>query len=159
VIIGVLYENMESSLQVYWEGLNQVPSFANVARYLTYFLQLQEAYSFFYQDMLEIERSHPEIGEKHQVHIERQIANVRAMIDYSVQAGNMQPEARSGLYDHLANTVWMMLNFWLTQKQIRKQAAQTSAMEAIWMLVIPHLTTKGEAHLASLIPETIPLHP
>ncbi|MEL6841996.1 MAG: TetR/AcrR family transcriptional regulator, partial [Bacteroidota bacterium] len=154
-----LYNQMECGLQVFWNQLNQEPSFANVAHYLKHFHHLQEDYRFFYQDMLEIERSHPEIGEKHQVHIERQIANVRAMIDYSVQAGNMQPEARSGLYDHLANTVWMMLNFWLTQKQIRKQAAQTSAMEAIWMLVIPHLTTKGEAHLASLIPETIPLHP
>ncbi|MEL6844316.1 MAG: TetR family transcriptional regulator, partial [Bacteroidota bacterium] len=29
VIIAVLYERMESSLHVFWEGLNQEPSFAN----------------------------------------------------------------------------------------------------------------------------------
>ncbi|MFK7922801.1 MAG: TetR/AcrR family transcriptional regulator [Bacteroidia bacterium] len=152
VIMTVLYQQMDESLAKLWAAVNQEPSFANIAQHIQQFHEFQAYYRFFFLDMLEIERAHPEIAAQHQAHIERQITNVKSMIDYAVKAGNMQPELRTGMYTQLAHTVWMMINFWLSQQEIRQQKTQANAVEAIWYLVIPHLTPKGSVHIAELLP-------
>jgi len=153
VIMTVLYQQMEDALKEMWTKVNQAPSFANIAQHIQQFHQFQAYYRFFFLDMLEVERAHPEIADQHQAHIERQIHNVKSMIDYAVKAGNMQPELRPGMYTQLAHTVWMMINFWLSQQAIRQEQTQADAVKAIWYLVIPHLTEKGSVHLAELLPQ------
>lgn len=153
VIMTVLYQQMDESLAKMWTTVNQEPSFANIAQHIQQFHEFQAYYRFFFLDMLEIERAHPEIKAQHQAHIERQITNVKSMIDYAVKAGNMQAELRAGMYNQLAHTVWMMINFWLSQQEIRQQKTQANAVEAIWFLVIPHLTPKGNIYIAELLPQ------
>ncbi len=153
VIMGVLYQQMEDALEEMWAKVNQEPSFANIAQHIQQFHAFQAYYRFFFLDMLEVERAHPEIANQHQAHIERQINNIKSMIDYAVKAGNMQAELRPGMYAQLAHTVWMMINFWLSQKEVRQQENQVAAVDAIWFLVVPHLTEKGSVHLAELLPQ------
>ncbi|MEO0470232.1 MAG: TetR/AcrR family transcriptional regulator [Bacteroidota bacterium] len=153
IILEFLYEKMMDELGQLWSRVKVFPSFANIARNIHAFHDFQKAYRFFYQDMLEIERASEKVAAANRAYIERQIANIRAIIDYSVGSGNMQAEPLPGMYDRLAHTAWMLTTFWFSQQQIRQNNQPQTPDQHIWSLVIPHLTTKGKESLSKTISE------
>ncbi len=110
-----IYRRMSEELGELVSGIRLIPSFDNIDYEITTFLEYQRRYCFFYLDTLEICRAHPDIAAEHRQQISGQIAAIRAVIDYSVQSGNMVQERFSGLYDHLARTVYTIWSSWLSQ--------------------------------------------
>lgn len=129
------------------ETVQVAPSITNIHAQLHPLMELYEKYRFFYLDILEVMRAFPDIASSHREHISNQIRYIRAIIDYSVGSGNMLPESRNGQYDSLAETVCLMLTFWLSQHTVRNLEGSflNEAREAMWNLVFPLLTTKGKA--------------
>lgn len=130
------------------ESVQMIPSIANIHNQLVPLLKLYERFKFFHQDLMEVMRAYPEIARMQQEHINNQITYIKAIIDYSVGSGNMKPESISGQYQQLAETVWLLLTFWLTQREIRNQEGNyyNQARGAMWNLVVPILTEKGLAN-------------
>ncbi len=129
------------------ETVQVAPSITNIHAQLHPLMELYEKYRFFYLDILEVMRAYPDIARRHREHISNQIRYIRAIIDYSVGTGNMLPESRKGQYDMLAETVCLMLTYWLSQHTVRGREGSflNDAREAMWNLVFPLLTTKGKA--------------
>ena len=129
------------------ETVQVAPSITNIHAQLHPLMELYEKYRFFYLDILEVMRAYPDIARRHREHISNQIRYIRAIIDYSVGTGNMLPESRNGQYDSLAETVCLMLTYWLSQHTVRGREGSflNDAREAMWNLVFPLLTTKGKA--------------
>lgn len=129
------------------ETVQIAPSIANIHSQLRPLMELYEKYRFFYLDILEVMRAYPDIARRHREHITNQIRYIRAIIDYSVGSGNMLPESRNGQYDSLAETVCLMLTYWLSQHTLRGREGSfiNDAREAMWSLVLPLLTKKGKA--------------
>ena len=130
------------------ENVQMIPSIANIHNQLVPLLQLYERYRFFHQDILEVMRAYPKIAEMQREHINNQITYIKAIIDYSIGSGNMKQEVVLGQYQQLAESVWMLLTFWLTQREVRNQQGNfyNQARSAMWNLVIPILTEKGLAN-------------
>jgi AcrR family transcriptional regulator len=129
------------------ETVQVAPSITNIHAQLHPLMELYEKYRFFYLDILEVMRAYPDIAQRHREHISNQIRYIRAIIDYSVGTGNMLPESRNGQYDSLAETVCLMLTYWLSQHTVRGREGSflNDAREAMWNLVFPLLTAKGKA--------------
>ena len=129
------------------ETVQVAPSITNIHAQLHPLMELYEKYRFFYLDILEVMRAYPDIARRHREHISNQIRYIRAIIDYSVGSGNMLPESRDGQYDSLAETVCLMLTYWLSQHTVRGREGSflNDAREAMWNLVFPLLTAKGKA--------------
>ena len=129
------------------ETVQVAPSITNIHAQLHPLMELYEKYRFFYLDILEVMRAYPDIARRHREHISNQIRYIRAIIDYSVGTGNMLPESRNGQYDSLAETVCLMLTYWLSQHTVRGREGSflNDAREAMWNLVFPLLTAKGTA--------------
>lgn len=129
------------------ETVQVAPSITNIHAQLHPLMELYEKYRFFYLDILEVMRAYPDIARRHREHISNQIRYIRAIIDYSVGTGNMLPESRKGQYDMLAETVCLMLTYWLSQHTVRGREGSflNDAREAMWNLVFPLLTAKGKA--------------
>jgi AcrR family transcriptional regulator len=159
VVLLEIYERMAEELAEKVSNIRRIPSFENIDYEITPFLEFQYKYRFFYLDALELCRAYPEIAERHREQGQQQIAAIRAVIQYSVERGNMVAERVSGTYDRLAHTVWMLYSFWLSQALLLggpgaavadKQdppSPELGALEArrsLWNLVLPYLTAKGK---------------
>lgn len=118
VVLLEIYERMDQELAERVSNIRRIPSFENIDYEITPFLEFQHKYRFFYLDALEVCRAYPEIALRHREQGLQQIAAIRAVIQYSIERGNMLPERVSGTYDRLAHTVWMLYSFWLSQALI-----------------------------------------
>jgi len=148
-ILERIYESIIESRHKLLTDVQLIPSIATIHGQLVPLMQLYKKYRFFYLDILEIVRAHPQIAKMHQTHIEVQINYIKAIIDYSVGSGNMKAEPYQGYYEKFAHTIWMILSFWLSQAIIRGQKADKfyeDARNAMWDLVLPHFTEKGHTH-------------
>jgi len=146
-LIEAIHQQLIEERNALLETVQIAPSIANIHAQLFPLMELYEKYRFFYLDILEIMRAFPDIASSHREHISNQIRYIRAIIDYSVGSGNMLAESRNGQYDSLAETVCLMLTFWLSQHTVRNLEGSflNDAREAMWNLVFPLLTTKGKA--------------
>ena len=153
-IIIEAFQQMVAERDEILAGVQQIPSFDNINAQLLPLLRLARGYQFIYLDTAHLVRTYPGLAELHQSYIDNSIRYIKAVIDYSVGAGNMLPEPYSGQYERLARTVWMIINYWLPHLTITgQQALQVEEVRnSIWDLVYPHLTEKGRHHFASIQP-------
>jgi len=145
-LIAAIHQELIDERNGLLETVQIAPSIANIHAQLLPLLELFEKYRFFYLDILEMMRAYPDIASRHREHISNQIRYIRAIIEYSVGSGNMLPESRNGQYDTLAETVCLMLTYWLSQHTVRGREGSflNDAREAMWNLVFPLLTEKGK---------------
>ena len=147
-LMEAIHEQIERERNVLLESVQMIPSISNIHQQLVPLLQLYGRYRFLQQDILEVTRAYPHLAEIQRNQIKGQIKYIKAIIDYSVGSGNMNPETRLGQYQQLSETVWMIITFWLTQRELRDQRGNlyNQARSAIWNLVLPLLTEKGLAN-------------
>lgn len=147
-LMEAIHEQIEKERNVLLESVQMIPSIENIHRQMVPLYHLYERFRFLQQDILEINRAYPHLAEIQREQIKSQIRYIKAIIDYSVGSGNMKPESRMGQYQQLAETVWMIITFWLPQRELRNQKGNlyNQARSAIWNLVIPLLTEKGLAN-------------
>jgi AcrR family transcriptional regulator len=147
-LMEAIHERIINERNVMLESVQMIPSIENIHRQMVPLLQLYERYRFLQQDILEVSRAYPHLAEIMRGQFKNQIRYIKAIIDYSVGSGNMSPEARMGQYQQLSETVWMIITFWLAQRELRDQKGNlyNQARSAIWNLTIPLLTEKGLAN-------------
>ena len=147
-LMAAIHEQIDIERNVLLENVQMIPSIANIHQQMVPLLKLYERYRFLQQDILEINRGYPQLAEVKRNQIKSQVKYIKAIIDYSVGSGNMNSESRLGQYQQLAETVWMIITFWLTQRELRDQKGNlyNQARSAIWNLVLPLLTEKGLAN-------------
>jgi hypothetical protein len=144
---------MEDERNALLSKVQFIPSFENIHEQVGHILELTLRYRFFYLSTLYIVRAYPNIAKLHREYIENHIAYIKAMLDYSVGTGNLHPEPFTGYYQRMAEVVWITLNFWLLQQEIRgnKKHRIEQARNIMWEMVWPHLTEKGRKKLSVLI--------
>lgn len=153
-IIEEAFRQMDKEREELLMGVQQIPSFENINEQILPLLDVARKYLFFHLDTVHILRSYPGIAVLQQEYYESSIRYVKAVIDYSVGAGNFRAEQFPGQYRRLAHTVWMLMTFWLAQLEIRgiKDLSIGEVRLSIWDLVAPHLTEKGRKNFQSIYP-------
>lgn len=111
------------------------------------FFEFQEDFRFFYFDTQNILHTYPDMGEAMKKEIEIAIRIVKNIHYMSIGRGYMKPEPaeKPGLYNSLAEQVWMTNHFWSAQLRIRgfEGDAVQEGLKFIFGIVYPYLTESG----------------
>ena len=147
-MIAELFDKMEEEKTEILSGVQQIPSFENIDNQVAPLLNISKRYRFFFLDTMQILRNYPLIAEKHQTYIDNSIKYVKAVLDYSVGSGNMEPEREKGLYWRLATMGWMNIYFWPAQMAIcgKEDPTMVDVKNTMWDVIKPYLTEKGRAN-------------
>ncbi len=115
-------------------------------------LELAKEYRFFYLDAVHVGRNYPNIADMQKNFIQNNFLYTKAVINYSIESGNMRAEPFDGYYDHLAKTVCMVMTFWLPEAEINGKANPNpeDIRQEMWNLVYPNLTLKGVSNFSSI---------
>ena len=112
------------------------------------FREHQMKYSFFFQDVVDIVRSYPEITTLYHEATLKRFAQSKALIEYYVKTGRIRPESDGVNYDQMVHLIWMITTFWASQEQIAKipgyEVNNCQPTELLWNIIIPFLTDKGK---------------
>lgn len=151
-LLLAIYQQLSGELSELASSINELPGIANIHAMLVPLMDLNLKYRFFYVDMLHLVREFPSIDKLNKANIKTQISAIKAVIDYSVESGNMLPEQRKGQYAVLAHTCWMLFHFWLQQQLItgNKGSYHDQARFAIWNLAYPLFTEKGKRNFENV---------
>ena len=145
-IVLTLYQELVQAQRELLREFHIVPLFDYLDRLLILTYELQQRYIFFYLDTLEILRAYPSVQEVHQQHIQHQIQQFKAIIDFNVARGVFQAEPREGFYQQWAQQVWHSMDSWNTQQRIygKENTSAEDYQGAIWALFIPFFTHLGQ---------------
>lgn len=145
-----LYAEAAEILSIYRIFPNLIDFDNQLSKYFSFI----QKYPFYFLDLLEIERHYPEIRSKRQVHISKMTSQIRKRFDFNHNRGLIVDEPRNGLYNSVANAIWVLITFWVPQNMVRGTANRIDTFqfkEMIWNQVYPYFTEKGIAEFEQLI--------
>lgn len=145
-----LFEQVSEILSTY----RIFPNLMDFDNQLTKYFAFIQTHPFYFLDILEIDRHYPAVQAKPQQHISKMISQIRKRFDFNQQRGLIKVEVSPGLYDDIANAVWVLITFWVPQNMIKRsnqEANITAFKKMIWNQLYPYLTKKGIAEYKQLI--------
>ncbi|NNE76239.1 MAG: TetR/AcrR family transcriptional regulator, partial [Pricia sp.] len=121
------------------------PSLIDFDNHLGRYFFLLNQYSFYFLDLLEIERAYPKMHSKRVEYVEKMIAQIYEWLLLNVEKGVLKPEKVENHYKHIAESIWMIISFWLTQRQVRgkEEIGEGHFKEFIWNQLFPLFTDSG----------------
>ncbi len=145
-----LYEELDDILSTYRVFPNLIDFDHQLSKYYDFILK----YPFYFLDLLEIERNYPDILSKRRNHIGKMISQFRKRFDYNQKRGLIIEEPREGTFDKIADTIWVIISFWVPQRLIRGNQNDLEVIqlkELIWTQIYPYFTEKGKQEFDQLI--------
>lgn len=152
-IINAIDAEIENELGLLLAVDQDFPFLIDFDNHLSRYYFLLNSYSFYFLDILELERAFPLIHAKRKIYIERMIGQIHSWLNLNVSKGVMK-EALPGMdYKLTAEAVWMTITFWLTQQRVRGTStdAETSFKEQVWNLLFPLMSSNGWAQCEAFI--------
>ena len=153
LILMKLYEEIVRKQEALLRHLNVVPLFEHLDHHWQEAHQLQQQYSFFYIDTLELLRSNEQLAQKHRTHIYWEVQQYASMLNFNISRGVIASNSTHEEIVVLANQLWMTENSWLHQAAIRDQDDVSSQRfrEQLWALLLPNMTPMGLQEYKQLI--------
>lgn len=112
------------------------------------FLQFENDFKFFYLETQNILRAHPDLREQMENRVKEDIQMIKNLNFIAIGKGYMKPELKEfpGLYDMLANQIWMTSHFWFAQTTLKRIEGNGvyKGTEACFAVLYPYLTPKGK---------------
>lgn len=111
------------------------------------YYEFEEEFQFFYLDTNNIIQTYPELKEGLEAQINESIQMIKNLNYMAVGKGLMKPEPTEipGLYNQLAEQIWISNHFWFAQMKIRglEGSVVIKGLEAGFGIIYPYLTEKG----------------
>ncbi|OJJ22404.1 hypothetical protein BKI52_06905 [marine bacterium AO1-C] len=156
-MIEVLYDQMFNEM----EERVQVPSKVSlqfIQNLLNFSYQFQYRYRFFFLDIVEITRLYPDIAQRHLHTQKKRVTETRGLLQMCVKESLLTPEKVPGSYDQIAQMIWFINTFWMSQQWVFGQTPTPKDAQAtlhmIWQLLMPYFTEKGWTAYKSLAQKT-----
>jgi len=109
------------------------------------YFEFEQDFRFFYLDTHNILQTYPALKTGLQKQIKEAILIIKNLNYIAIGKGLMIPEPFLGLYDQLAEQIWVNNHFWFAQIQIRgtETATVKKGLETCYAILYPYLTEKG----------------
>ncbi|MEZ4931345.1 MAG: TetR/AcrR family transcriptional regulator [Saprospiraceae bacterium] len=137
------------------------PNLIDFDNQLSKYFSFVQKYPFYFLDLLDIERHYPKIRSKREEHILKMIRQIRKRFDFNQQRGLIIAEPRAGVYDSVANAIWVLITFWVPQNMVRGIEGAMDIRqfkEMVWNQVYPYFTKDGIAEFDQLIRPILQQH-
>ena len=123
------------------------------------YFEFEKTFSFFYVDTHNILQTYPALKKEMQKQIKEAIQIIKNLNYMAIGNGLMKPEPPEmpGLYDQLAQQIWITNHFWVAQMKIRGEEGDTviKGLEASFAVLYPYLTEKGRDNYRRFIEEQL----
>ncbi|MEM6320677.1 MAG: TetR/AcrR family transcriptional regulator [Bacteroidota bacterium] len=152
-IVEAVVERLEEEVSNILANYRRYPNLMDFDFQLSKYFSFISDYPFYFLDLLEIERTFPQIHTNRQHHTAKMAHQFRKRFDFNEQRGILKEEPREGIYDSIANTILITITFYTPQNMIRGngQVHESSFKEAVWNLMYPYFTDDGIAEFKQLI--------
>ncbi|MFN8357281.1 MAG: TetR/AcrR family transcriptional regulator [Spirosomataceae bacterium] len=160
-ILEHLYEQLVGEQQRLLANLRMIPLFVNLDEHLQHTFQIQQQYSFFFTDTLEILRAYPTIKRKHREHIYWQTIQIQLFLEFNVSRMALLPPQEPDTLALLANRYTMITDSWLSYEVLLGQKAHeltaTRLKELIWSLLSSYFSDMGRSEFQQM--RSLPFDP
>jgi len=146
-LLATIYSDMYAETLDYILPENTYITLFHFEEMMRKFDDLQQRYSFFFNDIVHVIKTYPEIAKQYEASNLIRFKDARKLIDYYIETGRMQAESDTIDYNKTIHTIWMTSTFWQAQKLAINNEAYTintcQSIEMLWSFLLPHLTPKG----------------
>lgn len=121
--------------------------------HLASYYYLIKHHSFYFLDLLEMERAYPALHAKRKDYIQQMISQLKKWMDLNVNKEVFKPEIQENHYQNTAHTIWIIITFWFTQGHVSpgKKESEGAFKEMVWNQLIPFFTEKGRMEYEAFI--------
>lgn len=141
LILEEIARNLQREIDEEMKKRRDFPAFSNLQVDIKSYHKLQLKYPFIFGNNSVLQ--HAAIHEVMNSWAAKTIQNNTEAFAFAVKEGNMQPEPFPGQYHNLAINTWIIIYFWLSQKNVRKDSSRDDAEKMVWSTILPHFTAKG----------------
>ncbi len=143
-IVTTIYEELFNEFSQILYGFLNEASPMDFDEQLDEYHQFFSKYRFFMKDLFEIDRSYPEIMQRWRQFDGNMLLHIQRRIDSKVSRGVLRPESELGLYNTVANNIWMTIVFWMPQQMLKGQLFNSlNFKQAVWAHLKPYFTPNG----------------
>lgn len=152
-IIEAIDEILQSEIEPILTDKRRFPYLIDFDNQLSNFYFLINKYAFYFLDLLELERSYPDLQIKRKQYIYEMIDQIHKWMLDNVSKSILQVEIHEEQYLHTAKAIWMIINFWMTQQQVKGGHHQDEGAfkVVVWNQLIPIFTPSGLMEYEAII--------
>lgn len=145
-IVHHIWQHLEQEIRGILNEFRVLPLFEDIERLLRRLFALQQRFAFFYQDTLEVMRAYPEIHSEHRIHMDWQVKQIGAAIEFNCARGAFQSELLpEAAILRLAELFWCVADSWRYWQGLRAASTddENAFLNDIWSVFLPYFTDMG----------------
>ncbi|SDB34189.1 transcriptional regulator, TetR family [Flavobacteriaceae bacterium MAR_2010_188] len=121
------------------------PSLIDFDNHLSNYYHLIKQYSFYFLDVLELERAYPKLHSKRINYIEKMIDQIENWLILNSKKEVIKDLIFENQFRHTALTIWILITFWLTQEKVRGSKDENEGVfkTVIWNQLLNLFTENG----------------
>lgn len=153
VILQNLQKQISEVIEPVLSNKKSFPSLIDFDNQLSVYYSLTQTYSFYFTDLLEIERTYPQIHALSINHLQQLIGQIWNWLKLGQENGSLQLEVYGDQYEYLAHGIWRTIQFWNIQAAIRGMEVESEGKfkSTVWSLIRPYLSENGQSEYEILI--------
>lgn len=144
-IIHAIDEILQSEIEPIISEQKEFPYLIDFDNQLSKYFFLVNKFAFYFLDLLELERNHPALQANRRRYIQKMTDQIENWMMENVSKGIIRPEIHENHYHFVAQAIWMIITFWMTQQQVKGNHRQDEgAFKAVvWNQFLPVFTPLG----------------
>ncbi|MFC4723017.1 TetR/AcrR family transcriptional regulator [Geojedonia litorea] len=141
-IVAAIDNQLEDEIGAMLNATLDFPYLIDFDNHLSNYYDLLKRYSFYFLDVLELERAYPKLHIKRIDYINKLILQFHNWMVLNCKKGILQSETYTNQFANSALTIWMIITFWLTQQKVRGNIAENEGAfkEVVWNQLLPLFT-------------------
>lgn len=152
-IIDKLVIQLSDILKPIFDEKKEFPGLMDFDTQLARYYHLLLQFSFFFTDLKELQRNYPNQFNSRQTITDDIIQQIYNWLSQNETNGILRTELRHGHYNIIAQTIWMIITFYLNRPLNHKNTdgEERAFKEMVWSQVLPHFTENGRMEFDLLI--------
>ena len=152
-IIQVIDQILQNEIKPILSDKKQFPYLIDFDNQLSQYYFFINKYAFYFLDLLELERSFPDLHQKRKQYIYEMIQQIHTWLLNKSDKGILQSEIHEEQYRHTAKAIWMIITFWMTQQKVKGTNEQDEGVfkEVVWNQLVPCFTPSGLMEFEAII--------
>ncbi|WP_420551556.1 TetR/AcrR family transcriptional regulator [Tenacibaculum aiptasiae] len=151
-ILEAILKQMIIDSSDYFE-IGEEPTVKDYEKFRLKFIDFQNSYKFFFNDMVFIANKYPKIGDGFKKLTIERFKDGRKLIDLFINVGILKKESEYVNYNLLMHSIWLVTTFWITQERtigFDVKGLDNSSKDVVWSMIYPYLTEKGRKQLEKI---------
>ncbi len=152
-IIDSIVKQLNEILTPVIDEEKDLPGLMDFDTQLAIYYHLLMKYSFFFTDLIELQRNFPKQYKSRKLITDKVIQQIHNWLIEHEKQGLLKEELREGHYGIIAHTIWMIITFYLTRPIDHGSPEDSERVfkEMVWSQILPHLTENGRIEFDLLI--------